>query len=143
MDVKDSYLHGTIGVVKSISVNADKLTYTLADINQTATTVTLPVATQSANGLLSSADKIKLDKSTGINQSIPYIVGPDTDTTAGTWTGTYSGITEYNDGLTIIYVPKVAGASTTTLNINNKFNRIFDVSICIKIQLYFLLKCIL
>ena len=119
MDVKDSYLHGTIGVVKSISVNADKLTYTLADINQTATTVTLPVATQSANGLLSSADKIKLDKSTGINQSIPYIVGPDTDTTAGTWTGTYSGITEYNDGLTIIYVPKVAGASTTTLNINN------------------------
>ena len=119
MDVKDSYLHGTIGVVKSISVNADKLTYTLADINQTATTVTLPVATQSSNGLLSSADKIKLDKSTGINQSIPYIVGPDTDTTAGTWTGTYSGITEYNDGLTIIYVPKVAGASTTTLNINN------------------------
>lgn len=119
MDVKDSYLHGTIGVVKSISVNADKLTYTLADINQTATTVTLPVATQSANGLLSSADKIKLDTSTGINQSIPYIVGPDTDTTAGTWTGTYSGITEYNDGLTIIYVPKVAGASTTTLNINN------------------------
>lgn len=119
MDVKDSYLHGTIGVVKSISVNADKLTYTLADINQTATTITLPVATQSANGLLSSADKIKLDKSTGINQSIPYIVGPDTDTTAGTWTGTYSGITEYNDGLTIIYVPKVAGASTTTLNINN------------------------
>ena len=118
MDVKDSYLHGTIGVVKSISVNADKLTYTLADINQTATTITLPVATQSANGLLSSADKIKLDKSTGINQSIPYIVGPDTDTTAGTWTGTYSGITEYNDGLTIIYVPKVAGASTTTLNIN-------------------------
>ena len=119
MDVKDSYLHGTIGVVKSISVNADKLTYTLADINQTSTTVTLPVATQSANGLLSSADKIKLDKSTGINQSIPYIVGPDTDTTAGTWTGTYSGITEYTDGLTIIYVPKVAGASTTTLNINN------------------------
>ena len=31
----------------------------------------------------------------------------------------------------------------STLNINNKFNRIFDVSICIKIQLYFLLKCIL
>lgn len=118
MDIKDSYLHGTIGVVKSISVNEDKLTYTLADINQTTTTVTLPTATQTANGLLSSTDKIKLDTSTGINQSIPYIVGPTTDTTAGTWTGTYAGITDYTEGLTIIYVPNVAGASTTTLNIN-------------------------
>ena len=51
-------------------------------------------------------------------QAIPYIVGPDTDTTAGTWTGTCEDITAYVDGLTIIYVPKVAGASTTTLNIN-------------------------
>lgn len=118
MDIKDSYLHGTIGVVKSISVNEDKLTYTLADINQTTTTVTLPTATQTANGLLSSTDKIKLDTSTGINQSIPYIVGPTTDTTPGTWTGTYVGITDYTEGLTIIYVPNVAGASTTTLNIN-------------------------
>lgn len=119
MDIKDSYLHGTIGVVKSISVNEDKLTYTLADINQTTTTVTLPTATQTANGLLSSTDKIKLDTSTGINQSIPYIVGPTTDTTAGTWTGTYAGITDYTEGLTIIYVPNVAGgSSTTTLNIN-------------------------
>lgn len=52
------------------------------------------------------------------NQAIPYIVGPTTDTTAGTWTGTCEDITAYVDGLTIIYVPKVAGASTTTLNIN-------------------------
>lgn len=52
------------------------------------------------------------------NQAIPYIVGPTTDTTAGTWTGTCEDITTYVDGLTIIYVPKVAGASTTTLNIN-------------------------
>lgn len=50
---------------------------------------------------------------------IPYIVGPSTDTTAGTWTGTSDAITEYVDGLTIIYVPAVAGASTTTLNIND------------------------
>lgn len=51
-------------------------------------------------------------------QAIPYIVGPSTDTTAGTWTGTYDGITAYSEGLTIIYVPNVAGASTTKLNIN-------------------------
>ena len=119
MDIKDSYLHGTKGVVKSISVTADKLTYNLADINNTSKTITLPVATSTDNGLLSSEDKKKLDQSMTITQAIPYIKGPDTDTTAGTWTGSYSGITEYTEGLTIIYVPKVAGASTTTLNINN------------------------
>lgn len=52
-------------------------------------------------------------------EAIPYIVGPNTDTTAGTWTGTYSGITSYTEGLTIIYVPAVAGKSGATyLNIN-------------------------
>ena len=61
MDIKDSYLHGTVGVVKSISVNADKLTYTLADQANTPREITLPTATKSANGLLSSADKTKLD----------------------------------------------------------------------------------
>lgn len=61
MDIKDSYLHGTVGVVKSISVNADKLTYNLADVGNTAKTVTLPLATTTANGLLSSTDKTKLD----------------------------------------------------------------------------------
>lgn len=61
MDIKDSYLHGTVGVVKSISVSADKLKYTLADIAGTVREVTLPVATTSANGLMSSGDKTKLD----------------------------------------------------------------------------------
>ena len=68
MDIKDSYLHGTVGVVKSISVSADKLTYNLADINNTAKTLTLPLATQSANGLLSKTDKKKID-SLGANAS--------------------------------------------------------------------------
>ena len=51
-------------------------------------------------------------------QAIPYIEGPSTDTTAGTWTGTCDKITAYADGITILYVPAVAGASTTTLDIN-------------------------
>lgn len=51
-------------------------------------------------------------------QAIPYIVGPDSDATAGTWHGTYEGITALTEGLTIVYVPHVAGATTTTLNIN-------------------------
>jgi hypothetical protein len=61
MDIKDSYLHSTVGVVKSISVDADTLKYTLADKGGTVTNVLLPTATQSANGLLSKEDKIKLD----------------------------------------------------------------------------------
>lgn len=49
---------------------------------------------------------------------IHYIVGPSTDTIAGTWTGVDNTITEYYNGLNIVYVPAVAGASTTKLNIN-------------------------
>lgn len=51
---------------------------------------------------------------------IPYIVGPSTDTTAGTWTGSFNGLGNYTPGLIILYQPSVAGASTTTLNINSK-----------------------
>lgn len=50
-------------------------------------------------------------------ESIYYIEG--TGTTDGTWLGTCSDITEYYDGLTIAYKIGIAGASTTTLNINN------------------------
>jgi hypothetical protein len=44
MDIKDSYLHGTVGVVKSISFDADKLKYTLADVANTTKTLDLPTA---------------------------------------------------------------------------------------------------
>lgn len=48
-----------------------------------------------------------------------YVEGPSTDT-VGVWTGTINGLTAYEDGLTVIYVPAVAGVSGgTTLNINN------------------------
>lgn len=49
-------------------------------------------------------------------EAIHYIEG--TGTTAGTWLGTCEDITEYYDGLTIAYKIGIAGASTTTLNIN-------------------------
>ena len=45
-----------------------------------------------------------------------YVVG--TGTTSGTWLGTIDGLTSYYDGLMINYKIPVAGASTTTLNIN-------------------------
>ena len=49
-------------------------------------------------------------------EAIHYIEG--TGTTAGTWLGTCEDITEYYDGLTVAYKIGIAGASTTTLNIN-------------------------
>lgn len=73
-------------------------------------------ATQSTHGLMSTTDKVKLDGIAGEN--LYYVVGPSTDTTAGTWTGTIEGLTAYYDGLTLLYVPAIKGASTTTLNIN-------------------------
>ena len=50
------------------------------------------------------------------SNGIYYVVG--TGTTAGTWLGSSDEITEYYDGLTIAYKLNIAGASTTTLNIN-------------------------
>ena len=50
--------------------------------------------------------------------AIPYIEGPSTDAN-GVWTGTTTDFTAYANGLTILYVPGVAGASGgVTLNIN-------------------------
>ena len=49
--------------------------------------------------------------------TVHYITG--TGTTAGTWLGSDPSITAYYDGLTIAYKLNVAGASTTTLNINS------------------------
>lgn len=48
--------------------------------------------------------------------SLFYVAG--TGSTAGTWLGSHSRISEYYDGLTIAYKIPIAGASTTTLNIN-------------------------
>ena len=44
----------------------------------------------------------------------------NTGTTSGVWTGTHPDITSYFDGMTIaFYQNNIAGATTTTLNINN------------------------
>lgn len=91
MDIKDSYLHGTVGVVKSISVTADKLTYRLADVNNTAREVTLPLATTSANGLLSSTDKAKLDAMVANSVANNLILKINTGSKEGTSLYTYNG----------------------------------------------------
>ena len=54
-----------------------------------------------------------------ITNSAPvYYIKGNADATAGTWTGTDPRISAYYEGLTVIFVPQKAGASTTTLNIN-------------------------
>ena len=68
-----------------------------------------------ADGVKVKAVNVIGDIATG--NGIPYIEG--NSTTAGTWTGTCESITEYYDGLTILYKLNVAGASGgTTLDIN-------------------------
>ena len=59
----------------------------------------------------------ELDKKANKNSGIIYIVG--TGSTAGTWLGEHDDITEYFDGLVIAYKVPVAGASPTTLKIND------------------------
>lgn len=190
MDIKDAYLHGTVGVVKSINVDADNnITYVLADKNNTAKTINInnmtgaksdadgksglvPAPTsgkqaqflrgdgtwatpantnyyrpisindtsilgnnnvalnliqgsnivltpeKNASNAYTGKVTISSPNSTTTSQAIPYIEGNSTGT-AGTWTGFYEGITEYTNGLTIVYVPRIAGANPTTLNIND------------------------
>lgn len=91
MDIKDSYLHGTVGVVKSISVDADKLKYKLADIAGTVREVTLPVATQTANGLLSKEDKTKLDNMVATKVANDLTLKINSGTAEGTSLYTYNG----------------------------------------------------
>lgn len=81
MDIKDSYLHGTVGVVKSISVNADKLTYTLADQANTPREITLPTVTQTANGL---APKV-INTNTSTIGTAYYVLASSNGSNAPSW----------------------------------------------------------
>jgi hypothetical protein len=108
------------GTVSDITASGDTISWTKA--NGFTETFTLPsasdleIATTEQDGLMSAADKAKLDSA---GEGIYYITGSSTDVTAGVWTGSDSRITKYYNGLTVLYVPTVAGASTTTLNINS------------------------
>lgn len=55
----------------------------------------------------------------GSSGLVIHEVSDSGSTTAGTWKATASGVTALTDGLTIRYKLVVAGAATTTLNLNN------------------------
>lgn len=112
----------------TISVGVNKL----VDVNSLPTQMPNPhplVLTGAASGTYDGSGRVTVNIPTiagpqgpqGIpgpvkGEAIHYIEG--TGTTAGTWLGTCEDITEYYDGLTIAYKIGIAGASTTTLNIN-------------------------
>ena len=120
------------GSGNDIQFSATNTTYTLGTSNNnitltpssgTAQSITAPYAT-SAGALTTNAGSSlnPVYFSSGVpvaslGNSIPFIVG--TGSTAGTWLGTLEGLTAYYDGLLILYKPSVAGASTTTLNLND------------------------
>lgn len=69
----------------------------------------------------SSIYKIKDAEAARQENSVYYVTGSVNDTD-GQWTGTISGLTEYYNGLVVVYQPKVRGSAIsgdTTLNINN------------------------
>ena len=74
------------------------------------------ILTSSGSGAPTWSNPANISIGTATN-GVFYVEG--TSTTAGTWTGSHTGITSYYTGLTIAYKINVAGADTTTLNINN------------------------
>ena len=54
--------------------------------------------------------------------SLPIVYGYDHDV-VGVWTGNSDDITEYTEGMSIIYVPGVEGSTNTTLDINGLGSR--------------------
>lgn len=66
---------------------------------------------------MASIGQLKLPDNNNYNLSVPFVVG--SGDTAGAWFGKLTGLTAYYDGLLILYKPSVAGASTTTLNLNS------------------------
>lgn len=114
------------------SYRTGQVNLTAANIGAAAESHTHNYAgSSSAGGAATSANKLNTDAGdyltpvyfdNGIpvesaGTAIPFIVG--TGSTAGTWLGSLDGLTAYTDGLLILYKPSVAGASTTTLNINS------------------------
>lgn len=102
-----------IADVTNLQVALDTLTE-----NKSDKTHTHPEATQSAAGLMTPTDKIKLD---GIEEkathSIPVVNMSSED--GAVWTATIDNIEELKAGMTFLFVPNRTSSSTTlTLNVN-------------------------
>ena len=81
------------------------------------TTVDTDLSSTSTNPVQNKVVNAAIANKANKTQGVYYIEG--TGSTAGTWLGSHTDITEYYPGLTVLYKIPVAGASTTTLNINS------------------------
>ena len=77
-----------------------------------STTAKISELASSVSAAIEEIDAVKADKTAGVF----YIKG--TGTTAGTWLGSHEDSKTYHDGLMIAYKTSIAGATSTSLNIN-------------------------
>ena len=99
-------------ISNNVNNSLDALAEQGVNVPANANSNDLPDLIRSAGNQFEAALNGKADLSEGVF----FIKGASG--TAGTWTGSHPDITAYYDGLMIAYKVGVAGASTTTLNIN-------------------------
>lgn len=104
------------GVAVPADAGSDELPGLISEIAVTYVDDTLAVSGAAADAKVVGERLAEISEEVA-DQRIPYIVGDST--VAGAWTGVCEGITEYSDGLTVLYRTNIAGVSGgTTLNIN-------------------------
>ena len=109
-ETKANAITGLSGSGKTITYTKGSGTTGTITVDNVSNASNATKATQDGNG------NVIVDTYAKKTNGIYYVVG--TGTTDGTWLGSSDDITEYYDGLTIAYKLNIAGASTTTLNIN-------------------------
>lgn len=111
---------GLVTGVSSVNTKTGAVTLSASDVGALPSS-TKYAGSSSAGGAATTALACTGNSATATlatkAKGLIYIVG--TGTVAGTWLGSSDDITAYYDGLSIAYYINVAGASTTTLNINN------------------------
>ena len=96
-----------IQFVNTIFTDDESLKYTVSDFNGTSTEKTFPVATQTSAGLMSVADKTKLDNLDEGGGSIPYLKVGLTSIVSGDFDAVYNAIE--NDEAYFLQVPWSGG----------------------------------
>lgn len=123
-EANSNNLPGTLAAIPRATVVQGKGSDTSAVMSQAAVTNELDAlvgdatSTTGRESTIMGARKYAYDlNEASKKRSIYFIEGNSTE--AGVWTGTCEDITEYYDGLMIAYKTNIAGATGTTLNINN------------------------